>query len=132
MRNAPGQSRAHRPHNSKRPRTALYATFALALTLMATLPGIASNVLMENTFDNTVRIEASDGTLTLIYFNADGTYSTSKNEKGTWTVTGSTLCTETKGREPICNNISKRQVGDIWSETDPEGNPITISIVAGR
>ena len=126
MRNPPGQSRARRRPN------AAYAAYAMALVLTASAPGAADNVLMETRFENTVRIEASDGTLTHIYFNADGTYTTSKKEKGTWTVTGSTLCTQTKDREPVCNDIAERRVGETWSEADPEGNTITISIIAGR
>jgi len=109
--------------------TAVYLT-VLGAGLAATTAWAQS--LMDPAFENTVQIEASDGTVTNIYFDPDGTYTTSDNQSGTWTLENSTLCTQTGENEPNCSEIEEHSVGDSWSETDPEGNPVTITIVAGR
>lgn len=88
--------------------------------------------IMDPFLENTLQVEATDGTITNIYFNADGTYHNSKNESGTWTLEGDSFCSRPNGGEETCNTMTDRSVGDSWSETDPEGNQITLSIIAGR
>lgn len=92
--------------------------------------------LMESTFGNTVTVAGPDGTVLVSYhFNDDGTFSMAQADgataDGTWSLDGTTLCVVV-GDQTSCSEIEDRDVGDSWTETDEQGNEMTISIVEGR
>jgi len=89
---------------------------------------------------NTLKVTGPDGT-TKIWYKADKTYSAvdAKGTKmsGTWELAGDQLCTVQKdpappaGHEKNCGAVGDRKVGDSWDSPAPNGQKLTLSLVAG-
>ncbi len=91
--------------------------------------------LMESAYGNTVNIIYNGTVVVSYFFNEDGTVSLlgmdGSTADGHWTLDGTNLCVTVED-ERSCNEIAPREVGDIWDETDENGNAYTVSVVAGR
>ena len=110
----------------------LIAAFALVVASLGFSGAAMAKDLMAVTYENTVVVEAPDGTVTKMYFNEDGTYTTSNGDSGTWAMNDEgQLCT-TNAEGENCGPIEERQVGDSWETTAEDGSVTKISIVAGR
>jgi len=89
---------------------------------------------MAVTYGNTIELTAADGTVTKVYYNEDGTYTTDGEASGTWELNESDqLCTTPAGGEQGCTDVAwGHQVGESWDATSTEGEPVNITIVEGR
>lgn len=109
------------------------ALFGLALTT-----GVAFADTMENGYGNTFVVTATDGSVARYYFNQDGTFTATAPDgspvAGAYTVADGRLCfTPTGAAEASCTNVvSGKNVGDTWEQLDTQGQPISITLQAGR
>ena len=112
---------------------AFLATAALAAA-PASAP--ANTNALEAVFNNTIKITSKDGE-ELIYFNRDGTFTSSgpgpdQDSIGTWKIDGNKVCTKTKDAAESCGMIEPgRAVGDKWQHKIGD-DTVTIEIVRGR
>lgn len=114
-----------------RPAAVACSSLAFAFAVLAPSLSFALDS-MDAAIGNSVVITAG-GKTTAIYYNADGTYSTSGGEKGSWTLDGKTLCTAPTGAGKSCIQIpAGKKVGDKWEEKDAAGNVTATEIRKGR
>ena len=112
---------------------------------MAALFALAGNAQagdMSGYFGNTVTCKYTNGDVTKVYANQDGTFSVVPTghppSKGTWKDDGTTVCyTQTDpapdaNMKPVCNSSQARAIGDSWTVTDPFGGQCTATLVAGK
>lgn len=108
----------------------------IALVLVAAAPAAATagnTSAIAATFGNTVHITSDTDNL-YIYFNADGTFTTSGTDGqqiGTWKIEGGKICTKIKDQTSCGLVEAGRQVGDEWQHT-LDGQTVTIRIEKGR
>ena len=68
-----------------------------------------------------------------VYYDGDGSYSTSKVEKGQWEVADGQMCHSPEGGKKNCvPHNPDRKLGDEWKVTDLHKVEWTIGIVEGR
>ncbi len=115
---------------------------AAAAALFAT-PALADDPFAV-AYGNTVTQTMPDGTMVVIYVNADKTWEQHRGTqvfKGTYTWQDAThacfTVTDPAPTDPSkatnCNEIKgDHKVGDTWTEPLPNGGTITMSITAGR
>jgi len=87
-----------------------------------------TDALIGNTLRATSAADSYD-----VYYNGDGSYSTSKGEKGQWEVADGQMCHSPEGGEKNCvPHNPDRKLGDEWAVTDLNKVEWTIGIVEGR
>lgn len=109
----------------------------LVVAAFALVPGAASADTIGNAVGNTVVAQLPDGSTSEIRLRADGTFTrtlpSGASVEGTWTNGGGIYCETPSGGEQTCPPIpAGKGVGDTWTQTDPDGVTVTISIVAGQ
>jgi hypothetical protein len=122
-------------------------TIAVAVAAVALLSVAASASPFDAAYGNTVTRTNPDGSKTIIYVNADGTWQQSTNGR---TVAGtyvwkdaSTVCFTMTNPAPTpeqakqmgdgCDKIEgTHNVGDTWTDRTPDGGTVTMTITAGR
>jgi len=114
-------------------------TGIVALAAVAT-PAMAGD--MSGYFGNTVMCKYSNGDVTRIYAQQDGTFTVvptgHPQSSGTWKDDGANVCytqtnpAPTADMKQVCNSSQPRHVGDSWSVTDPFGGQCTATLAAGH
>ena len=86
-------------------------------------------------YGNTLRIEVEDYR-GLRFFEPDHTYRDlvrGKTVRGSWTVEGDRICTQSSGAARFCNLGLGKTAGEMWLDRDPyTGNQVTFTLDAGR
>ena len=94
-------------------------------------------------YGNTLVRTMPDGTKVTTYFNADKTWEERNGDntvKGTFVLKDDThVCMTVTDPAPSapakamnCIETSDHKVGDTWTRTAPDGQQITVSLIAGR
>ncbi|MEM7729579.1 MAG: hypothetical protein AAF311_09920 [Pseudomonadota bacterium] len=87
---------------------------------------------MADAFGNTVRATFRDDTFIDMYFEPGGGFTDSLGRSGDWGITDDgQLCLHIGGISD-CNTARRPHVGDVWEQTDTEGNWARISVSDGR
>ena len=87
-----------------------------------------TDALIGNTLRATSTVDSYN-----VYYNGDGSYSTSKGEKGKWAVAEGEMCHSPEGGEKNCvPHNPDRKLGEKWTVTDLNDVKWTIGIVEGR
>jgi hypothetical protein len=123
----------------------LLAAAAAACVLAATAAHAGP---FDTAYGNTVTRTNPDGSKTVIYVNADGTWqqtTAGKNVKGTYVwKNATTACFTATDPAPTseqakmmgdgCQDFAgpEHAVGDSWTEKTPDGKQFTMAITAGR
>jgi hypothetical protein len=121
---------------------------AAAVTACALAATAAQAGPFDSAYGNTVTRTNPDGSKTVIYVNADGTWqqtTAGKTVKGTFSWKDpTTACFKATDPAPTpeqakmmgdgCQNFGgpAHGVGDSWTETTPDGKHLTMAITAGR
>jgi hypothetical protein len=103
---------------------------ALALACCAAQAQTAGpDVLYGNTLHVQKAVLALD-----FYYDADGTFTNSAGLHGTWTYESDQLCVtyETGGAGACMAFEANHAIGESWSQTDTDGDVVTLSILPGR
>lgn len=115
-----------------------------AVAVLAVSAAAQADDLFAPAYGNTVTQSFADGTKFVIYINADKSWEEhvgAKTMKGIYAwKDGTHACFTTTDPAPSdptkatsCVEIKGgHKVGDSWSETTPDGKPMTVSIAAGR
>ncbi len=86
-------------------------------------------------YGNTLRIEVQDYR-GLRFFEPDHTYRdrvSGKLIKGSWSIDGDRICTQSPGASKFCNLGLGRTGGETWIDKDPyTGNEVKFTLEAGR
>ena len=86
-------------------------------------------------YANTLRIEVQDYR-GLRFFEPDHTYRDrvrGKLIKGSWSVDGGRICTQSTGAAKFCNLGLGKTAGETWLDKDPyTGNEVKFTLEAGR
>lgn len=111
---------------------AAIAAFAAAF---AAGPAFADTI--ENGYGNTFVVTLGNGQSAQYHFNADGTFHAigpdGSTQDGRYEVANGQICFLGEGDARQCTELaSGKNVGDTWQQTDTGGNPITITLQAGR
>jgi hypothetical protein len=112
----------------------IVAALAFAAALST---GAAFADTIENGYGNTFVVSLGDGATALYRFDADGTFSATgpdgSTQAGRYEVANNQLCFLGEGDQRQCAPlVSGKNVGDTWQQTDASGNPITVTLRAGR
>lgn len=111
----------------------------LALSL-AIVPAFAAADPMQGRYGNTVRITNKAGQITRVLYNADKSVTVMRPDggviTGTWAIEGAELCVSAsvmlmsvKRCSPF---VPDKKPGDTWTQKGPDGDEVSITIVAGR
>lgn len=116
----------------------------LMIGLMVALSGATTETIAADNsglFENTVEVVSSQG-LSKAYVDRDGTFrrvfANGATVRGSWTDDGNQTCftvedpAPSEGTGPNCEPTVARKVGDQWTVTDPSGETLTMTVVAGR
>ena len=112
------------------------AALALGVALIAAPAAYADT--MENSYGNTIVVTYANGSQTLFFFNADGTFTGTapggSQMAGRYTVEGDQLCLiSPNGQAPQCTSVAAgKNVGDTWTQTATDGSQINVELRAGR
>ena len=114
---------------------------ALALAPLALAPAANAGDL-SGYFGNTVVCKYTNGDVTKVHVNKDGTFKViptgHPEATGNWTDDGSTICYHQTSpalgpnEKMVCNSSQARKVGDSWQVTDPMGGTCTATLTAGQ
>jgi hypothetical protein len=115
----------------------------LALCLALAAPAFASDPapagLLEPAFGNTIVTTYPDGRIGKLWLNRDGSWTSEgrhhNGSVGRWTLNGRKLCLKRqKPWAPFswCTHVPDGGVGTSWKDRAPTGEPVTITVVAGR
>jgi hypothetical protein len=81
-------------------------------------------------------VKSADGATTSIKLKADGTLSRTtpdgKMQTGTWTNTAEKYCETFAGVQDCPMVPPDKAVGGSWTDKDPKGNVMTITIAPGQ
>ncbi len=107
--------------------------FALALQSASASP-------LEAAYANTLVSTYPDGRTARLWLNRDGTYTgegrSGRSSAGVWERRGTELCMRQRRPVPVpvryCTPIVSGGVGTQWRARAVTGEPITVSLVAGR
>jgi len=114
-------------------------TFVALLVLTA--PAIAADDMLANTYSNTLIYTFPDKTVSKVLAAKDGTWTATSTDpkhptnSGHWTVLEGWLCSTAASRpksKPWCRKAAARNVGDKWTEAQPDGKIVQVTLVAGR
>ncbi|NWH08620.1 MAG: hypothetical protein HXY22_08280 [Alphaproteobacteria bacterium] len=103
---------------------------AAAIALVPVM-ALADDTAMQGAFGNTVKIATASGEVTL-FFEPDGTYSSSSGAGGLWRISGEKVCLQPTGGAEECEiNAKAAGAGDSWQQPY-KGGQATVTIVGGR
>ena len=113
---------------------------AAARALAAAPASAAEPADLQPAFSNTIVSTYPDGRTAKLWLNADGTYRgqgrRGKPSSGRWTLKGEEICLKQSKPFPApmsyCAPIRRGGVGTSWSGKAVTGEPIKITLVAGR
>lgn len=110
------------------------AMLAFGVALSA---GAAFADTIENGYGNTFVVTLGNGQSARYHFDADGTFHATgpdgSAQTGRYEQANGQLCFLGEGDARQCAPlVSGKNVGDTWQQTDANGNPITVTIEAGR
>ena len=115
-------------------------TIAAASAAIAAPVFASTTSVLEPAFSNTIVSTYPDGRKAKLWLNRDGSYRAQgrrgKPSSGRWTLKGERICL--KQTRPIagpfsyCTAVKRGGVGTSWSGKAVTGEPIRISVVAGR
>jgi hypothetical protein len=114
-------------------------TLAVAAIALAAPPAYANPVL-EPAFENTIISTYPDGRQAKLWLNPDGTYRATGRRgqptSGRWRLKGQQICMKQKRPFPApvtyCTAVKQGGIGTTWAGKAVTGEPIRISLVAGR
>jgi hypothetical protein len=95
---------------------------------------------MQGRYGNTVRITNAAGQITRIYYNVDKSVTVMRPDgaviSGSWEIEGAELCVSASVMLMSVRRCSPfvpdKKPGDSWTQKGPDGDEVTIAIVAGR
>ncbi|HEX2559290.1 hypothetical protein [Phenylobacterium sp.] len=115
-------------------------TMAAAAALIAAPAFATAPDFLQPAFKNTIVSTYPDGRQAKLWLNPDGTYRATgrrgKPSSGRWTLKGEQICM--KQQRPFsapmsyCTPVHRGGVGTTWTGKAVTGEPIRISVVAGR
>jgi hypothetical protein len=116
------------------------ALAAAAVLLAAPWSEASANAALEPAFSNTIVSTYPDGRQAKLWLNRDGSYRAAgrrgKPSSGRWTLKGERICLKQQKPFPApfsyCTEIRQGGVGTSWTGKAVTGEPIRISVVAGR
>jgi hypothetical protein len=99
--------------------------------------GVAFADTMENAFGNTITVTYASGAMARYYFEPDGTFTAvapdGQQMAGRWEIAEEQLCFIAPSTQRTCTAfVPGKAVGDTWEQAATNGDPITVSLVAGR
>lgn len=108
---------------------------ATMLIACASTAALADDI--DPAFGNTVRVTLASGAVVQYHYNPDHTYQMIAPDgarvSGSWVTRDGQLCATPQGGAETCVPAqSGHGVGDTWTQTEPDGSTVTVSIVAGR
>lgn len=115
----------------------------LAMILLCWGAAAAGDDPMAGTYGNTVVITNAKGEVSKFRFAPDQTftYESARGDRrtGTWVLKDGLLCVTTHHRpedptpeKESCSEFKgEHQAGDTWQQTNPRGDSVTVTIVAG-
>jgi hypothetical protein len=111
----------------------------LAVAALAVCGSAAADP-MQGRYGNTVRITAKDGKLSRAYYNADKSVTVMRPDggviTGTWEIEGAELCVSASvmlmSVKRCLPFVPDKKPGDTWTQKGPDGDEVSITIVAGR
>lgn len=115
--------------------------FAAILSLVIVASAWAADAdPMAGRYGNTVRITSKDGKLTRIYYNPDKSVTVMRPDggviTGAWEIEGAELCVSASvmlmSVKRCLPFVPDKKPGDTWTQKGPDGDDVTIAIVAGR
>lgn len=114
--------------------------FAAAAAASALLVAGADKSDLAPAFKNTVVSTYPDGRTARLWLSADGSYEAEGRKKdrsdGHWTLKGDKICLRQShpATVPIsyCTAVPSGDVGATWSAKSVFGDPLTVTLVAGR
>jgi hypothetical protein len=117
-----------------------WLTVAAALALMSAEPILAASDPMAGRYGNTVRITNKEGKITRIYYNPDKSVTVMRPDgnviTGTWAIEGAELCVSASvmlmSVKRCLPFVPDKKPGDTWTQKGPDGEDVTVTIVAGR
>lgn len=91
-------------------------------------------------FGNTLLSTYPDGRQAELWLNADGTYSAEgrahQHGGGRWKIKDGKLCMRQSDPFPLpfgyCTPLQDADVGASWEATAPTGEPVSVTLIAGR
>jgi hypothetical protein len=96
----------------------------LAATLL--LQGMASDPLIENA----LQVSGPEGEY-VVFFEADGTYTTNVGISGSWHLDGDEFCVERASGAANCQPLmADLSVGDSWTGQNANGDDVTFTLIA--
>jgi hypothetical protein len=105
---------------------------AVASFLLLSVGAASADSTVAAFMGNTLHAVSADLTYD-VFYNEDGSYSTSMGENGAWEVKDGDMCHTPEGQDQNCvPHQADKNVGDAWDVTDIQGTDWTISIVEGR
>lgn len=95
---------------------------------------------MQGRYGNTVRITNKEGKITRVLYNADQSVTVMRPDggviTGTWAIEGAELCVSTSvmlmSIKRCLPFVPDKKPGHTWTQKGPDGDEVTIAIVAGR
>jgi hypothetical protein len=117
------------------------AALGLIAAIATADPAAAWNAeALKPAFSNTIVSTYPDGRKAKLWLNADGTYRAQgrrgKFSSGRWSMKGSRICLSQKKPVPgpfsYCTPVKSGGVGTSWGGKAVTGEPIRITLVAGR
>jgi hypothetical protein len=110
------------------------AVLAFGVALSA---GVAFADTIENGYGNTFVVTLGNGQSARYHFDADGAFHATgpdgSVQTGRYEVANGQLCFLGEGDARQCAPlVADKNVGDTWQQNDANGNPITVTLEAGR
>ncbi|MCC5995757.1 MAG: hypothetical protein JJU18_05235 [Oceanicaulis sp.] len=100
-------------------------------TVLASIMLASANPAVDALTENALQVDT--GTLTyIVFFEADGTYTTSVGSGGTWEINeDGEFCVSSAVGDANCQPLMDgMSVGDSWEGENAAGEPVTFTLVA--
>jgi hypothetical protein len=97
--------------------------------LIASLALGAAEPGMEPLLENALQVDTGEMTY-VVYFEEDGSYTTSLGTTGGWALVSGELCVTSEAGDSNCQPMAEDvSLGDTWQGENAAGDPVTLTIV---
>ncbi|MCH8489660.1 MAG: hypothetical protein LAT81_06975 [Oceanicaulis sp.] len=100
-------------------------------TLLASVMLSAANPAVDALTENALQVDTGSVTY-IVFFEADGSYTTSMGSGGTWTINeDGEFCVSSATGDDNCQPLMDgMSVGDSWDGENAAGDPVTFTLIA--
>ena len=100
-------------------------------TMLATVMLATANPAAEALTQNALQVDTGSVTY-IVFFDADGTYTTSVGSGGTWEINeAGEFCVSSAAGNANCQPLMEDvAVGDTWEGQNAAGDPVTFTLIA--